>query len=183
MSEQDKLAKENMRLFIRVISAVFIMVGLTFAAVPLYSVFCSVTGYAGTTKRTDIVAEKIIDREITIRFNADAAADIPWDFKPTQRQVHINVGQQTLISYTAKNTSDKPVSGTATFNVTPLKAGKYFNKIECFCFTEQTLQPGQEVMMPVLFYIDPSINENPNLDEIKTITLSYTFFRVDPEDV
>ncbi len=182
MKEQEQLSRENKRLLIGVFVTVFIMVGATFAAVPLYSLFCSVTGYGGTIKRTEAYSDRVIDREVTVRFNADTAANLPWKFRPELRSVRVNVGQETLISYKAKNTSDEPVSGTATFNVTPLKAGKYFSKIQCFCFTEQTLQPGEEVMMPVLFYVDPSIEEDRNLDDIKTITLSYTFFKMKSGD-
>ena len=161
------------------------MVGLAYASVPLYQLFCQVTGYGGTPQRAeadDTGAEEVLDRQITIRFDASTNRDLPWIFEPVQRQIDIPVGESGLAFYRAKNRSDRPVRGVATFNVTPLKAGPYFVKVDCFCFTEQTLLPGQEVDMPVTFYVDPAIDDENTLDEVKTITLSYTFFQgEDPE--
>ncbi|GAK45017.1 cytochrome c oxidase assembly protein CtaG/Cox11 [Tepidicaulis marinus] len=152
------------------------MVGLSYAAVPLYQIFCQVTGYGGTTNRADTASASVLDRQITIRFDGNVSKDIPWDFKPVSEPVTLKVGETGLAFYEAYNNSDKPIVGTATFNVTPQQAGYYFNKIECFCFTEQRLEPGQRVDMPVTFFIDPEIADDPQLDSIKTITLSYTFF-------
>lgn len=152
------------------------MVGLSYAAVPLYQIFCQVTGYGGTTNRADAASASVLDRQITIRFDGNVSKDIPWDFKPVSEPVTLKVGETGLAFYEAYNNSDKPIVGTATFNVTPQQAGYYFNKIECFCFTEQRLEPGQRVDMPVTFFIDPEIADDPQLDSIKTITLSYTFF-------
>lgn len=152
------------------------MVGLSYAAVPLYQIFCQVTGYGGTTNRADAASASVLDREITIRFDGNTSKDMPWDFRPASEPVTLKIGETGLAFYEAHNNSDKPIVGTATFNVTPQQAGYYFNKIECFCFTEQRLEPGQRVDMPVTFFIDPEIADDPQLDSIKTITLSYTFF-------
>ncbi|WP_421782842.1 cytochrome c oxidase assembly protein [Kiloniella litopenaei] len=156
------------------------MVALAFASVPLYRLFCQVTGYGGTTQVSEVGATDdlvVTDRDVTIRFDSSVNGDLPWYFKPAQRAVDLKVGEEGIAFYRAKNTSDDKVKGVATFNVTPLKAGQYFVKVECFCFSEQTLLPGQEVDMPVTFYVDPEIENDPNLSDVKTITLSYTFFR------
>ncbi len=154
------------------------MVGMVYAAVPLYQMFCQVTGFGGTTQVAAAAPAEIGARIITVRFNADTARDMPWNFRPQQRAITLRVGEQALAIYEASNPSDQRIVGSATFNVTPAKAGAYFNKIECFCFTEQALAPGQRVDMPVSFFVDPEISDDPNLDDVKTITLSYTFFQV-----
>ena len=151
------------------------MVGLSFAAVPLYRLFCQVTGFGGTTQVAEVAPEAVAET-IKVRFNADRSPELPWAFKPSQVEVEVKVGERAMAYYTAENLSDTAVSGTATFNVTPLKAGKYFSKIACFCFTEQTLQPGERVEMPVDYFVDPAILDDPNLADVTTITLSYTFF-------
>lgn len=153
------------------------MVGLAYASVPLYRLFCQVTGYGGTTQRAEAAGEVVADRKITVRFNADVNSRLPWRFAPEQREVTLAIGETGLAFYRATNQSAETVTGTATFNVTPFKAGPYFNKIECFCFTEQALEPGQSVDMPVTFFVDPAILEDPDLADVHTITLSYTFFR------
>ncbi|MBM3571772.1 MAG: cytochrome c oxidase assembly protein [Alphaproteobacteria bacterium] len=153
------------------------MVGLSFASVPLYRLFCQVTGYGGTTQRAERDAREVLERLVTVRFNAETARDMPWTFRPAQRQVEVKVGETNLALYRAENKSSQTITGTATFNVTPAKAGLYFSKIQCFCFDEQTLKPGEGVDMPVSFYVDPAIKNDRNLDDVKTITLSYTFFR------
>ena len=150
---------------------------LTAYSVELYEVFCRVTGYGGTTQIAERAPDQITDREITIRFNADTNSGLPWRFEPSQDAIKIRVGQKALAFYQATSHADRPVVGTATFNVTPSKAGQYFNKIDCFCFTEQTLDPGQVADLPVQFFIDPAIIEDPNLNDVSTITLSYTFFK------
>jgi len=157
------------------------MVGLSFAAVPLYRLFCQVTGYGGTTQVADAVPATVSERTITVRFNADVDPQLPWSFAPEQRAVTVKVGEPGLAFYRARNRSEQTTVGAATFNVTPLKAGQYFNKVQCFCFDEQALDPGQEAEMGVSFFVDPAILEDRNLDEVKTITLSYTFFRA-PDD-
>ncbi len=156
----------------------FGMVGAAYAAVPLYRIFCQVTGYGGTTQVAASAPAAMGERSITVRFNADTANTMPWQFRPQQRAITVRIGQQALALYEAVNPSQRRIVGSATFNVTPAKAGAYFNKIECFCFTEQALAPGESVDMPVSFFIDPSISDDPNLADVNTITLSYTFFEV-----
>lgn len=158
------------------------MVGLAFASVPLYRLFCQVTGYGGTTQVAAQAPAETIDRTITIRFNADVDPRLPWSFQPNQREIQARVGESKLAFYTARNLSDAPVNGTAVFNVTPLKAGLYFDKVQCFCFDEQRIEAGEEVEMAVSFFVDPAIMDDRNLDEVKTITLSYTFFRAMGDD-
>lgn len=152
------------------------MLGLSFAAVPLYQVFCQVTGFGGTTQRAEAGSEKVLERTIKVRFDGNVSKALPWRFHPAQNEVEIRIGENALAFYEAENTSGEPVRGTATFNVTPEAAGYYFNKIECFCFTEQLLKPGERVDMPVNFFIDPGIVDDPDARNITEITLSYTFF-------
>lgn len=158
---------------------VFAMVGLAYASVPLYRLFCQVTGFGGTPQIAEAGAETILDRRMKIRFDANVA-DIGWDFRPAEIEIDIAIGETRLAFYEATNLTSKTLTGTATFNVTPLEAGAYFSKIDCFCFTEQTLAAGQRVDMPVSFYVDPAIADDTELDDVKTITLSYTFFETDP---
>jgi cytochrome c oxidase assembly protein subunit 11 len=157
------------------------MLGLTAAAVPLYRLFCQVTGYGGTTQRAETAPTEGLERTITVRFNADVDPDLPWSFQPAQRQIEVRIGEQSLAYYRARNRSDHPVVGQAVYNVTPFKAGPYFDKIACFCFEEQVLQPGEEVDMPVSFYVDPEILNDPSTRNMHTITLSYTFFLLEDE--
>ena len=152
------------------------MIGLSFAAVPLYDLFCRVTGFGGTTQVAQVSPELIGKRLMSVRFNSDVSFDVPWRFKPDQLEIKLRVGEVGLAYYTAKNESDKTVLGTATFNVTPPKAGVYFNKVDCFCFEEQVLKPGESAKFPVTFFVDPDIQNDRNLDDVTTITLSYTFF-------
>lgn len=152
------------------------MLGMAFAAVPLYRIFCQVTGYAGTTQKAESAPGQVLAKTIKVYFDANTSQDIPWKFKPVQQSVTVHYGKPTLIHYTATNTSDETVTGTATFNVAPAVAGFYFNKIECFCFTEQTLKPGETVNMPVTFFVDPEMVKDPDAKNVKEITLSYTFF-------
>ena len=153
------------------------MIGLAYASVPLYRWFCQVTGFGGTTQVAETAPLKVLDRVITVRFNADVNGKLPWAFQPVQREVKVRLGEQALAFYQARNDADAPIVGTATFNVTPPKAGAYFNKVECFCFTEQRLDPGRSVDMPVTFFVDPEMVNDRNLDDVTTITLSYTFFK------
>ena len=152
------------------------MVGLAFAAVPLYRLFCQVTGFGGTTQVAEAAPAEIGDRVVTIRFNADTARSLPWHFKPEQREMKVRVGEMVMAVYNAENYSDRALVGSSTFNVTPVKAGAYFNKIECFCFEEQMLAPGERAAFPVSFFVDPEIVGDRRLDDVNTITLSYTFF-------
>ncbi|MEL6817390.1 MAG: cytochrome c oxidase assembly protein [Pseudomonadota bacterium] len=159
------------------------MVGLAYASVPLYELFCRVTGYGGTTQRADVAPVEVIDREITVRFDANVGQGLGWDFAPEERSVTMKIGELAEMAYVAGNPLSKASTGSATFNVTPQAAGAYFNKMECFCFTETTLESGESMEMPVVFFVDPDIVNKPEMDGINTITLSYTFFRIDdPEE-
>lgn len=157
------------------------MVGMAYAAVPLYDLFCRVTGYGGTTQIAQYDPGAILDREVSVRFDASVNRDFPWAFEPLQREMTVRVGETALAFYRATNTTDRPVTGIASYNVTPFKAGPYFSKLECFCFNEQTLQPGESMDMPVIFFVDPLMDEEERLDDVRTITLSYTFFEADGE--
>lgn len=155
------------------------MIGMAYAAVPLYAMFCQATGYGGTTKRaTQQYANRVLDRDVAIRFDANTAG-VPWQFQPVTRSITIKIGETVQAHYTATNKFDRPVTGRATFNVQPELAGPYFNKVECFCFTDTTLKPGETLDMPVVFYVDPDIVNVPELKDLKTITLSYTMFPVE----
>jgi cytochrome c oxidase assembly protein subunit 11 len=156
---------------------VFGMTGLAFASVPLYRVFCQLTGFAGTPQRGGS-APGATARTISIRFDANVSG-VPWIFHPVDQRRTVPIGARNLALYTARNESGHAVTGQASFNVTPSQAGRYFTKIQCFCFTEQTLAPGQEVQMPVTFYVDPAILDDPDARNISEITLSYTFYPVD----
>ena len=157
------------------------MIGAAYAAVPLYNLFCRVTGYGGTTQIAEAGAREVLDREVEVLFDANTDLSLPWTFEPAQRSMTVNVGQTAIAYYRATNHSDEPVTGVASFNVTPYKAGRYFSKIECFCFSEQTLQPGQSIDMPVLFFVDPEMDEQRDLDDVTVLTLSYTFYRTETE--
>lgn len=154
------------------------MVGMAYAAVPLYAMFCKVTGYGGTTQRVEQYSDRVLDRKITVRFDANVAG-VPWDFKPVVRDMTMKIGETAQAHYTATNVFPTPSAGRATYNVTPEMAGAYFNKVECFCFTDTTLKPDETLDMPVVFYVDPDIADVPELKNITTITLSYTFFPID----
>lgn len=157
------------------------MVGLSFAAVPLYQIFCQVTGYGGTTRIAEAGAGETLERTIKVRFVANVDREMPWDFEPSQLSQEITVGEPALAKYHAANPTGREMTGTAVFNVTPFKAGPYFNKVECFCFTRQVLGPGEEAELPVTYFVDPAIADDPNLDDVKEIVLSYTFY-VAPDD-
>ena len=152
------------------------MLGLSFAAVPLYDLLCRVTGYGGETVRAEVAPDEILDDAVTIRFDASTARGMPWNFRPLQREMTVRLGETGLAFYRAHNPTPEPVTGIASYNVVPHSAGEHFTKIECFCFTEQTLAPGESIDMPVSFFVDPTIREDPNARHVETITLSYTFF-------
>ena len=156
------------------------MTGLGYASVPLYRAFCQATGFAGTTQKAEAAPGAVNSgKRVSVRFDANHAPALPWNFAPEKTNEPVILGEREIAFFTAKNLSDKPVTGRATFNVTPSQAGKYFNKIQCFCFTEQTLAPGKQVRMPVIFYVDPKIVDDPDAKDIAEITLSYTFYPVD----
>lgn len=174
------VARRNKVVMVSLLAVVAAMVGGSYAAVPLYRIFCQVTGFGGTTNVAERPSEKISERVMTIRFDA-TVNEMAWAFQPVQRSIRTHVGENTLAFFRAENLGRVPVTGTATFNVTPLKAGQYFSKIECFCFTEQRLAAGESVEMPVSFFVDPAIEDDRNLDEVTTITLSYTFYPAEEE--
>jgi cytochrome c oxidase assembly protein subunit 11 len=157
------------------------MVGMAYAAVPLYQLFCQVTGYGGTTQRVEQVSDVVLDRTINVTFDANVSPSLNWDFKAVDKKVTPKIGETVQITYTATNNSPHPVSGEAIFNVTPGEAGAYFNKVQCFCFTKTTLQPGETLEMPVVFFVDPAIVEAEETKGIGTITLSYTFYPRDDQ--
>ncbi len=175
-------ARRNLRTGAFAFAGALAMLGLGYASVPLYRLFCQVTGFGGTTMNATEsdaarAAAAATGQTISIRFDATTAMGMPWSFHPSQVTDTVTIGQRDIATYVARNNSDKPITGTATFNVEPEQAGKYFNKIQCFCFTEQTLAPGQEVTMPVLYFVDPAMLEDPNMKGVEQITLSYTFHR------
>lgn len=154
------------------------MLMLAYASVPLYRLFCEVTGYGGTTQTAAVAPGKIGTRTLKVTFNADTDPSLAWEFKPGEKSHRVRIGKQALTYYVAHNLTNRSITGRAVYNVVPHAAGQYFTKIECFCFTEQTLAPGQRVNMPISFFIDPAIENDPDLKDLKTITLSYTFFAV-----
>lgn len=176
---EDNIHRKNKRILLAVLTTVVVMVGVSFAAVPMYRLFCQVTGFGGTTQTAQELPDQILEREVVVHFNAATAPNMPWIFKPEERSIKVKLGQRGLTSYRSKNKANIPTSGTAIYNVTPLKVGKYFHKIQCFCFDEQTLAAGEEMQMPVLFFVDPSMNDDPNMNDVKSITLSYTFYPAD----
>ncbi|KAJ7950756.1 Cytochrome c oxidase assembly protein COX11, mitochondrial [Quillaja saponaria] len=190
LSSHASREKNSQKMLLYLVGLVFAMVGCSYAAVPLYRRFCQATGYGGTIQRRESVEEKIArhvkdntvtKREIAVQFNADVADGMPWKFIPTQREVRVKPGESALAFYTAENRSSTPIIGVSTYNVTPMKAAVYFNKIQCFCFEEQRLLPGEQIDMPVFFYIDPEFETDPKMDGINNLVLSYTFFKVSEE--
>ncbi|CAA7401342.1 unnamed protein product [Spirodela intermedia] len=182
--------KRSQKTLVYLVGVACAMVGASYAAVPLYRRFCQATGYGGTVQRRETVEEKIArhsqdgatsSRELIVQFNADVADGMPWKFIPTQREVRVKPGESALAFYTAENRSSTPITGVSTYNVTPMKAAVYFNKIQCFCFEEQRLLPGEQIDMPVFFYIDPEFETDPKMDGVNNLILSYTFFKIGDE--
>jgi len=173
------MASDPRKTVIRLVALVAVMGGLSFAAVPFYDWFCRVTGYAGAPAVANGADVAILDRKIKIRFDANTAPGMAWEFRPAVREMEVRIGETGLAFYTAHNPSDRIVAGTASYNVAPFSAGGFFTKIDCFCFTEQILQPGETVEMPVTFYVDPDIVEGREASHVKTITLSYTCYETD----
>lgn len=169
------ITKTNKVAYIAAGVAVF-MLGAAYASVPLYKLFCQVTGFDGATKRAKAASTRVLDRRVTIRFDANVGDGLPWSFKPEQSRQDVRVGENRMAFYKAVNLADHAITGRAVFNVTPEKAGAYFQKVACFCFEEQTLKAGQAVDMPVLYYLDPSWVDDPDMADVREVTLSYTFF-------
>lgn len=172
----NELQRQNRRVALMGFSIIGSMVGLTAVSVPLYDLFCRVTGYGGTTNVAESFDGQSSDVHVQVKFNADVDPDLPWSFKPMQRSVDVALGDNRLAFYEAVNLSEKPVVGRAVYNVTPHKVGYYFNKVHCFCFDEQVLQPGERVEMPVSFFVDPEMLEDVDAATVRQITLSYTFY-------
>ena len=169
--------RKNLAFAVPLFAVAVAMVGLSFASVPLYRLFCQVTGFGGTPRvGAAVIAVPESDKTITVLFDANVNASLPWEFRPVQRRMVVKGGETVLAFYRAKNDSQGPLTGTATYNVTPYKAAPYFSKVDCFCFTEQRLEAGQVAEMPVSFYVDPAIFTDPDTSEVRSITLSYTFF-------
>ena len=178
MSQFDNINTKNYRLLIKITLFVFLMIGMSYASVPLYDLFCRVTGYGGTTQKSSLApGSKGNYKNIQVRFDANVNNSLNWEFLAPKDEILVQPGVEKIIYYTAKNLSDKTIVGTATYNVSPPKAGSIFMKIDCFCFVEQTLLPGEKVKMPVVFYIDPMIDSDESLKNLSEITLSYTFFK------
>lgn len=176
------VARRNRRSAIIALSMALGMLALGYAAVPLYRIFCEATGFGGTTMKVSEAtasAVAVTDRQIVVRFDSNVSSALPWRFKPERPTEKITIGARDMAAFVAENLSSRPVTGTATFNVTPVQAGRYFAKVQCFCFTEQTLQPGEKVRMPVIYYVDPAILTDPETKDIEEITLSYTFYPLD----
>jgi len=175
--------QSNNKTLIKLVGVVCVMTSLSFASVPLYDWFCRVTGYGGTTSVAEGASDEVLDREVTVRFASATERGMPWQFKPVATTMKIKIGETGLAFYEASNPTDRTIAGSASFNVTPFTAGGYFSKIDCFCFTEQVLAPGQTVQMPVTFFVDPEIVEDDEAKLVHTITLSYTFHEIDiPEE-
>ena len=185
MNVKDDLKEKNRRTALIVLSVVTGMIGMAYASVPLYNMFCRVTGFGGTTQVAESAPppEAVLARTITIKFSANTARNMPWRFSPEDRQVTAPLGKKMLTSFRAENPTAESVTGTALYNVTPEKAGKYFHKIQCFCFGEQTLAPNKAVSMPVVFYVDPAMDKDDSMDDVTHITLSYTFFKTGSSDL
>ncbi|AJY46066.1 cytochrome c oxidase assembly protein [Martelella endophytica] len=176
MREETAKPRNNGAVVLMCLAFVFGMGAMSFAAVPLYRIFCQVTGYNGTAQRVDQYSNVILDRRVKVTFDANVAPGFDWSFTPLQKSVSPRIGETVQVMFEAKNKSSEPLRGQAIFNVTPLQAGAYFNKVECFCFTETVLQPGETLEMPVVFYVDPEFAEAEETRDINVLTLSYTFF-------
>ena len=175
MSLEDNKKKTVFKL----VGVILVMGSLAWASVPLYDLFCRVTGWGGATDVAEAAMDQPLDEMVTVRFDASREAGMPWEFRPEQKKVKLRIGQEGLAFYEAHNPTDRPIAGTASFNVAPYSAGAYFSKIQCFCFEMQVLEPGQTVSMPVTFFVEPEILDDPDARFVKTITLSYTFHETD----
>jgi cytochrome c oxidase assembly protein subunit 11 len=177
MDDKGKLKRRNVLLGSAVMGVSAAMLAFAFAMVPLFKIICAKLGLDGTTQRAYAAPAEVTSVPMTVRFDANIDRELPWKFEPIEKSVQLKLGESKTVRYLATNISDRPTTGTATFNVTPEKTGQYFNKLECFCFQEQTLQPGESVEMAVTFFVDPALVKDHLTDEVRTITLSYTFYR------
>jgi len=180
MSAADASAK-NARLARRLVAVVVGMAGLAYASSPLYDLFCRTTGFGGTPVVAQEGERPVLDRTVVVRFDSNVEPNLPWRFEPLEREVKVRVGEERLVHYRVTNVSQRPIVGTSAYNVTPEPAGPWFNKLQCFCFTEQLLKPGQSLDLPVVFFVDPEMDKDRRYDNVRTITLSYTFFEAKTE--
>ncbi|MCW5748521.1 MAG: cytochrome c oxidase assembly protein [Alphaproteobacteria bacterium] len=174
--DRGALARRNQRILSVMLVLALGMLGMAYAGVPLYEMFCKATGFGGTTQVATTAPGRVIERTVLVRFDANRDGNLPWKFEPLQREVRVRLGEEKLVFYRATNLSQRPIVGTATYNVNPDLAGLWFNKVQCFCFTEQLLMPGESVDMPVTFFVDPDMAKEHKYDKVREITLSYTFF-------
>lgn len=174
-------ADRNARLAWRLVAVTGGMLALAYAAAPLYDLFCRTTGFAGTPVVAQAGERPVLERIATVRFDSNVDPNLPWRFQPLEREIKVRLGEERLVHYRVTNVSQRPIVGTATYNVTPEPAGPWFNKLQCFCFTEQLLLPGQSVDMPVVLFVDPAMDQDRRYDNVRTITLSYTFFEAKTE--
>lgn len=182
MSAAATTQVRNTRTARRLVVVAVGMVALAYAAVPLYEMFCRVTGFAGTPVIAQAGGERaVLARAVSVRFDSNVDPNLPWRFQPVERELKVRLGEERLVHYRVTNVSQRPIVGTATYNVTPEPAGPWFNKVQCFCFTEQLLMPGQSVDMPVVFFVDPEMDKDRRYDNVRTVTLSYTFFEAKTE--
>lgn len=169
----------SQKTLIGLVGVVLFMGGMAWAAVPFYDWFCRVTGFSGTTNIAKAGADEVLDQTIKVRFDGTLDRDMPWTFKPVEREMELRIGETGLAFYEAYNPTDRPIAGSASYNVFPYEAGGFFTKIDCFCFEQQVLQPGERVQMPVTFYVDPEITTDRDAKYVHSITLSYTFYEID----
>lgn len=172
--------KSHARIVTTLVGIVVLMGALAWAAVPFYSWFCRVTGFAGTPNVAEAASDTVLDEMVRVRFDANVDSNLGWTFRPLQREMELKIGENAIAFYEAINNTDQPITGAASYNVAPDAAGYFFNKIECFCFTEQTLQPGERIEMPVTFFVDPALVDDRDAKNIRDITLSYTFHLTEP---
>jgi len=172
---------KNARLARRLVAVVVGMAGLAYASAPLYDLFCRTTGFGGTPLVAQQGERPVLDRTVAVRFDSNVDPNLPWRFEPLEREVKVRVGEERLVHYRVTNVSQRPIVGTSAYNVTPEPAGPWFNKLQCFCFTEQLLKPGQSLDLPVVFFVDPEMDKDRRYDNVRTITLSYTFFEAKTE--
>ena len=172
---------KNARLARRLVAVVVGMAGLAYASAPLYDLFCRTTGFGGTPLVAQQGERPVLDRTVAVRFDSNVDSNLPWRFEPLEREVKVRVGEERLVHYRVTNVSQRPIVGTSAYNVTPEPAGPWFNKLQCFCFTEQLLKPGQSLDLPVVFFVDPEMDKDRRYDNVRTITLSYTFFEAKTE--
>lgn len=177
------LAQKNRRTGLLVLGIVIGMIALTASSVKLYELYCRITGFGGQAFQVDEKSDIVLNREVKVRFNTDVSSNLPWDFKADQEPVVIKLGQEAAVSYSASNQGDKAAAGTAIYNVDPPAAGKYFHKTQCFCFDYQLIAPHETAHFPVVFYVDPELDKDPQLKDLKSITLSYSFFKADSPEL